>query len=79
MTIKVLFFGLTADFAGRRELSLDMPDGSTVQSAVNRITELYPPLGGHRLLFALNQEYVRGNVQTQDRDELAVFTAVSGG
>lgn len=79
MTIKVLFFGLTADVAGRRELSLDIPDGSTVQSAVSRIMQLYPPLFGHKLLVALNQEYVRADRQAHDADELAIFTAVSGG
>jgi molybdopterin converting factor small subunit len=33
----------------------------------------------HQLLFAVNQEYASGDEPLKNGDELAVFTAVSGG
>ena len=39
----------------------------------------HPRLAAHRLLFSVNQQYATGEEIICDGDELAVFTAVSGG
>ncbi len=79
MKLKVLFFGATANAAGERTVIVDVPDGSEAAGAFRRIVERYPRLSDHKLLFAVNQEYAAGSEKLNDGDELAVFTAVSGG
>lgn len=79
MNVKVLFFGATADAAGAREVELSFDDQINAEEAFYAIQAEYPQLAKHKLLFTRNQEYVRGDEIIEDGDELAVFTAVSGG
>ncbi|MFN6962852.1 MAG: MoaD/ThiS family protein [Pyrinomonadaceae bacterium] len=79
MKVKVLFFGATADAAGRRSIEIDVPEASTSGSAFERVVGQYPALASHKLLFSVNQEYAAGDETLRPGDELAVFTAVSGG
>jgi len=79
MVVKVLFFGATADVAGKREVELTFGRPVNVQEAFAGILEKFPGLNSHKLLFARNQEYINGLEMVEDGDELAVFTAVSGG
>lgn len=79
MKVHVLFFGATADAAGERETTFMMEDDSKVGQTVSAIAAKYPKLIQHKLLFSINQEYARGNEILRDGDELAIFTAVSGG
>ncbi len=83
MIIKVLFFGATADEAGTAKAEIDLEDGIVAEAALTEILNRYPKLTASRergsLLFAVNQEYVKGDELVRDGDELAVFTAVSGG
>jgi molybdopterin converting factor small subunit len=79
VNIKVLFFGATADIVGNRELEFDFENGTKSDSAFQQVVEKFPKLAEHSLLFALNQEYVNDAVTINNGDELAVFTAVSGG
>ena len=79
MKVQVLFFGATADATGEREIELDFADATKSCDAFRRIVSQYPQLERHKLLFAVNQEYANGDEIIGDGDELAVFTAVSGG
>ena len=79
MKVSVLFFGATADEVGRREIELDFPESIRADGAFARIVDQFPRLSQHKLLFAINQEYASGDETVRDGDELAVFTAVSGG
>ena len=76
--IRVLFFGATADVVGEREL---MVDGAarTVAEVRDMIVGRHPKLAVHKLLLAVNQEYSLDDRRLIDGDELAIFTAVSGG
>ena len=78
MKIKVLFFGATADIVGKREIDLDTQP-KPVGSVSREIIDTYPALSKHQLLFAVNQNYTDGSEILNDGDELAIFTAVSGG
>ncbi len=77
--VNVLFFGATAEAVGEREVEMDFAVGVESNEALAGIKEKFPQLNEHKLLFAVNQEYADGGELIKDGDELAVFTAVSGG
>jgi len=79
MKVRVLFFGATAEETGEREIELDLEDETQAGDAFQEIISAYPNLQKHSLLFAVNQEYANGDRTITDGDELAIFTAVSGG
>jgi molybdopterin converting factor small subunit len=79
MKVKLLFFGATADTVGKREIEFDLTPGSTVGQVLENIKLTNPGLSKHKLLVALNEEYVSPESAVRDGDTLAVFTAVSGG
>jgi len=79
MKVSVLFFGATADEAGAREVDLEFTEATKAEKAFAEIVNKFPRLANHKLLFAVNQEYASGDEMINDGDELAVFTAVSGG
>ena len=45
----------------------------------DHIKSEFPKLDNHKLLYSLNQTYAIGDEIVRDGDELAIFTAVSGG
>ena len=79
MKVHVLFFGATAAIAGGRKLNLEVVDGTTTDRIFDNIRERFPPLSNHKLHIAINQQYATGDEIVCDGDELAIFTAVSGG
>jgi len=76
MSVSVLFFGATADVVGKRKI--EIISATSTQLLENIISE-YPRLASHKLLIAVNQEYAADTVLLDDGDEVAIFTAVSGG
>lgn len=79
MRLTVLFFGQTADLAGTRLTEQAIAPGTTVGEAVGTMLTSLPDLSGRNLLYALNEEYVAADAEVKDGDQLAIFTAVSGG
>jgi molybdopterin converting factor small subunit len=79
MKVRVLFFGATADAVGKREVEISFDGRINAEEAFYAIQAEYPQLAKHKLLFARNQEYIKGDEVIEDGDELAFFTAVSGG
>lgn len=79
MKVQVLFFGATAEDVGEREIEIDLAAQISAGEAFQQIVSTYPQLQNHKLLFAVNQEYSDGSEILEPDDELAVFTAVSGG
>lgn len=78
MPIHVLFFGATADAVGSRKLELTT-EKTTAGILIDRISQQHPPLANHKLLIAVNEEYADPDTVLNDGDEIALFTAVSGG
>lgn len=78
-SVTVLFFGATADLASRRSITLDLPAGSSTLDAYAKVMEIFPQLSGRKLHISLNEEYARGEEPVREGDEIAIFTAVSGG
>ncbi|QOV89982.1 molybdopterin converting factor subunit 1 [Humisphaera borealis] len=81
MTITVQFFALLRDRAGVGETKVSLPDGMTVEQAVDRLTAQFPAIVGavSRIAFAVNREYADGQTILHDGDELALIPPVSGG
>jgi molybdopterin converting factor small subunit len=79
MKVQVLFFGATAEAVGEREIEIDLAEQAKADDALRQILEQFPQLEQHSLLFAVNQEYAGGGEIIRNGDELAIFTAVSGG
>ncbi len=79
MKVQILFFGATAEEVGAREIEFDLTPQISAGDAFEKIVSTYPNLQNHKLLFAVNQEYSNGSETLEPGDELAVFTAVSGG
>lgn len=79
INVSVLFFGATAEVVGERQMEIDLQQPTNARQAFAEIVETFPQLKSHSLLFAVNQEYARGDEAINAGDELAVFTAVSGG
>ena len=78
-TVEVLFFGATADAAGRRSETVSLDASADLGSAIEAMIAQHPALANHRLLTALNEEYADADASLSDGDEIAIFTAVSGG
>ncbi len=79
MKVQVLFFGATADEVGEREIEMSFVENDKAEKVFDEIVGKFPQLRSHSLLFAVNQEYATGGEIIKNGDELAIFTAVSGG
>lgn len=79
MPVRVLFFGATSDITGKREIEIEPTAGVTSNTIFNEIVSKFPRLSSHRLLYTVNQQFAAGDEIIHDGDELAIFTAVSGG
>lgn len=79
MKLNVLFFGATADAVGKRTLEFETENDLPARAIFERVLAEHPALRNHRLLFSVNQQYLNPDQTVHDGDELAIFTAVSGG
>ena len=79
MNLTILFFGAVADAVGTREVRLQTDEETTVGLLMRRISQDYPSLTNHKLFTAVNEEHASSNSVLKDGDEVAIFTAVSGG
>jgi molybdopterin converting factor subunit 1 len=81
MRVRVLFFGILKDLAGKSSDWLELPDGASVrdllaayQSQVPRLEESLPSLA-----VAVNQQYSGPDTKLMPDDEIALLPPVSGG
>ncbi len=83
INVNVLFFGATAETVGEREIEISLKEDIKAENAFSQVLEKFPALEKNHdkksLLFAVNQEYASGDEIVKNGDELAIFTAVSGG
>ncbi len=79
MRVRVLFFGATAALVGIRDIETTIDSSDSPADILKRFSAIYPELGSLRLLIAVNEEYVTEDSELRDGDEVAIFTAVSGG
>lgn len=79
MSIRVLFFGAIREIIGERELDLTLMSEIRTREVLFHLIERFPLLKDRKMLYALNQQHSNGDEIVKDGDELAFFTAVSGG
>ena len=81
MRIRVRFFAGIREAVGRREVDLEVPEGTTADQALDRLVNAYPPLARFRAsaLVACNQAYTEGGRILAEGDEVALIPPVSGG
>lgn len=81
MQVRVLFFGVLKDLAGRSSDELSLPESARAGDVVGRYEQQFPALAGMRssIAIAVNQEYVRQDSALHSGDEVALLPPVSGG
>jgi MoaE-MoaD fusion protein len=81
MRVKAKLFAILRERAGTAEITKELQDGSTVSDLWHALQNEYPKLNvtGIRLLYAVNQNYVRPEEKLKDHDEVAFIPPVSGG
>jgi molybdopterin converting factor small subunit len=60
-------------------MHLSVGAGQGASNIFRDLIDRFPELKHHKLLFAINETYAKGDEIIHDGDELAIFTAVSGG
>jgi molybdopterin converting factor subunit 1 len=81
MKVKVKFFAMLRERAGAGEIAREMKEGGTVADLWETLKKDYPRLApvDTRLLYAVNQNYVRPDHILKENDEVAFVPPVSGG
>jgi MoaE-MoaD fusion protein len=81
MQVRVLFFGMLKDVAGRSSDVLSVPEGSTVGDVLRHYESEAPRLREFRqaLAISLNREYAQPESCLHDQDEIGLLPPVSGG
>jgi len=81
MTVKVKLFAILRERAGAAEVIKEIKEGSTVADLWAVLQQDYPNLAvpGIRLLYAVNQDYVKPDRVLKNADEVVFVPPVSGG
>jgi MoaE-MoaD fusion protein len=81
MRVRILFFGILKDLAGKSSDSLEMPDGSSVREVLSHYSSQTPRLQPSlaSIAVAVNQEYAGPETALKSGDEVALLPPVSGG
>jgi molybdopterin converting factor subunit 1 len=81
MRVRVRLFASLREAVGTSEVELDLPEGSTAETAWQRLAEAHTPLAPRRarLTAAINRRYARFDTPLHDGDELVFVPPVSGG
>jgi len=81
MKVKVKFFAILRERAGAGEIAKDIEEGSTVADLWAMLKKEYPNLApvDTRLLYAVNQNYVKPDYALKNGDEVVFIPPVSGG
>jgi molybdopterin converting factor subunit 1 len=81
MKVRVKLFAILRERAGTAEVIKEIEKGSTVADLWAALQQDYPKLAvpGIRLLYAVNQDYVKPDCVLKDADEVVFIPPVSGG
>lgn len=81
MQITVRLFASLRDAAGVSHCILELPEGASLQQAVDALVSHYPALDGYQESwhFAVNQTHAEPESTLRPGDTLAIFPYVAGG
>ena len=81
MRVRILFFGILKDLAGKSSDSLELPEGSSVREVLSLCSAQTPRLRESlaSIAVAVNQEYAGPETALKSGDEVALLPPVSGG
>ncbi len=81
MRVRVLFFGVLKDLAGKSGDTLDLAAGASVRLVLEHYAAASPGLKEAlaSAAVAVNQEYAGSGIELKDNDEVALLPPVSGG
>ena len=81
MRVRVLFFGLLKELAGRATDEIELPEGASVRSVIAHYESRIPSLRQSlpALALAVNQQYAGPDTKLNADDEVALLPPVSGG
>jgi molybdopterin converting factor subunit 1 len=81
MQVRILFFGVLKEFAGRDTDSLSLPDESTLADVLCHYQKSMPQLRSFAssIAMSINQEYAGPESRLKAGDEIALLPPVSGG
>jgi MoaE-MoaD fusion protein len=81
MRVRLLFFGMLKDLAGKPGAVMELPDGGTVADLLAACEAGLPEIHGMiaSLAVAVNQRYSSAETVLKNEDEVALLPPVSGG
>ena len=81
MRVRVLFFGMLKDMAGKAADSIELPEGASVRDVLAHYERVAPQLKNSfpSLAMAVNQQYAAADTTLHSGDEVALLPPVSGG
>lgn len=81
LKVKIRYFALYRDLSGKSDETMDLKDGSTLDSLLDEVRESHPIFSKQsgEFLLAVNEEYAAPETVLKDGDEVAIFPNVSGG
>ena len=82
MFVNVRLFAMLRERAGREAVEVELPEGATVQDAVDAVGRqhgLADTIERMPVVMAVNREYASGDTTLSEADELALIPPVSGG
>jgi MoaE-MoaD fusion protein len=81
MQVRVLFFGVLRELAGKASDSISLPESATLKDVLSHYEELIPRLKdtASSLAMSVNQEYAGPATRLKPGDEVALLPPVSGG
>src|SRR5215469_1206185 len=81
MRIRVLFFGILNDLAGRSSESIELPEQARVGHVISHYEERIPQMREWvtSIATSVNQEYAGAEAKLKSGDEVALLPPVSGG
>lgn len=81
MRVRVLFFGILREAAGKATDEIELPEGASIREVIAHYETQIPQLRQslNSLALAVNQQYSGPDTQLKERDEVALLPPVSGG
>jgi len=79
MNVNLKFFASFRLLTGTAGTEIEVPEGTTTSDLLEMVREMYNGFNEKTVLYAVNGEYVGGNIGLKEGDAIAFFPPVSGG